>query len=136
MIDPRFRLLDEPGTNFGVRFPTELRIANGLPKGKTLPWSKLVKHNLFDVSNVPPHSRLCAFGIAALDRSQDPSVAGERLLRPTLHLQRAFPRLAQQVHENIEHLEHDTVPGSQRNVVVEFRVLGDGGVSQTLLFLL
>ena len=112
------------------RFSHELRIANSRTyspnPGETLPWSKLLKYDLFDVFNVPPHGRLCRLGIVALDRSQDPAVAGERLLRAPFHLQRAFARIAQQVHENVEHLQHDTVTGSQSNALVEFRMLVDG----------
>src|SRR5208282_6128344 len=64
----------------------ELRIANRQPKG-TLPWSKLVKYDLFDVFNVPPHRRLCRLGIVALDRSQDPAVACERPFGAAFQLQ-------------------------------------------------
>src|SRR5271167_1453008 len=95
-------------------------------KGK-LPWSKLVKYYLFNVFNMTPHSILCRLGIVALDRSQDPAVAGERLLRAPFQLQRTLPRFAQQVHEYVDHFQNDTVTGGQRNAVVEFRILIDAG---------
>src|SRR5277367_3686734 len=98
------------------------------------PQSELVKHDLFDVFNVSPHRRLCRVSIVALDRSQDPAVSGERLLRASFYLQRAFPRVAQQVHDNVENFKHDTVTRSQSNAVMKFSILSDSSVSLTLLF--
>src|ERR1700735_1650387 len=99
--------------------------------------SKLsVRHDLFDVFNVPPHGRLCRFSIVALEGSQDSPVPCERLLRAPFHLQRLFSRVAQQVHQSIDHFQHDAVAGSESNAVVKFRVLGDGGISLTLRFFL
>ena len=63
-------------------------------------------------------------------------MADERLLRPSFHLQRARPTVAQQVHYNVDHLQHHAVIGSQRDAVVELRVLGDGSFSLPLLLLL
>src|ERR1700680_1877642 len=83
---------------------------------------------------MPPHGGLGSFGIMALDGSQDPAVPGKRLLRTPFHLQRSFPRIAQQVHESVEHFQNDTVPRSHSNAVMEFRVLGDRGLSLLLLF--
>jgi len=53
---------------------------------------------------VPPHGRLCGFGVVALDGSENPPVAGERFLRAPFQLQLALPRVAQQVHERIDDL--------------------------------
>jgi len=43
----------------------------------TLSRSKPLKYNLFDVFDVPPHSCLCRFSVTALNRSQNPPVAGD-----------------------------------------------------------
>src|ERR1700685_3285707 len=106
-------------------------------RDETLRRSKLcIEYDLFHVFNVPPHRGLCRFRIASLDGSQNPTVPGERLLRASFHLQRVFTRVAQQVHQGVDHLQHDTVTGSQGDAVVEFRVLANGRVSATLRFLL
>src|SRR5271157_5922671 len=90
-------------------------------------WLKLLKYDLFNVLNVPSHRRLRSLTIVAFNRSQDPAVAGERLLWASFQLQRAFPGFPQQVHQNIEHFEHDTVSGSQSHAVMKFGVLGNTG---------
>ena len=54
----------------------------------------MIKYDLFDIFNVPPHRRLGAFRIVALDCSQNSAVTRQRFLRATFHLQRAFPRVA------------------------------------------
>src|SRR5208283_3887352 len=103
---------------------------------KILRWSKPVQYDLLDVFDVPAHGRLCGFGIATLDGSYNPSVPSERFLLAPWHLQGAFTRVAQQVHKNVKHLEHDTVTGGQSNAVVEFRILVDGGFPTRHLSLL
>ena len=98
-------------------------------QGRILPGQSLsfVEHDLFDVFNMPPHRRLCRFGIVAFNGGQNSTVSGKRFMRAALQLQRTFPRFAQQIHENVEHLQHHTIAGSQRNAVVEFCVLLNAG---------
>src|SRR3984893_10176264 len=92
----------------------------------TSTWSSnLVKYDLFAVLDAPPHGIPSGLGVVALDGSQNPAVAGKRLLRASLHLQRPFPRIAQQIHEDVEDLQHDAIIGSQSNAIVEFGVLGN-----------
>src|SRR3984885_15449382 len=126
----------EPPVRRQIPVPHDWRIANRQPTEEILRRSKLVKYDLFHVFNVPPHCSLCGFGVLALDGSQNSPVARERFLRSTFHLHRPFPRFAQQIHENVEHLQHNTVSRSQSDAVVKFRIFGNGRFSTRQSFLL
>src|SRR5580698_13132 len=119
-----------------IRFPTLLQIANGRPTTRSRSGSELVKYDLFYVLNVPAHGRFRGFPIVAFDGGQNPPMSSERFLWPTLHLQRAFPRVAQQVHDDVQHFQHDAIPRSQSNAVMEFRVFSDRAFASNLFFFL
>jgi|SRR5713226_1386300 len=80
---PLKKLTATPNVMQSLSRESESRVADSWRKSSSL---QLLNYDLFDVFNVPPHSSLRSFGIVALDGSQDPAVAGERLLRAPFQL--------------------------------------------------
>src|SRR5207302_9397396 len=106
-----------------------ISIANNRPIGEPPFLSELVEHDLFYILNVSPHRIFRRLRMKALDRCHNPAVTREGLLRTSLHLQGAFPGLAQQIHDDVQHLQDYGVFRSHRHAVVEFRVFLDRDVA-------
>ena len=63
-------------------------------------------------------------------------MASKRLFRAPFHLQGAFPRVTQQIHENVSTFSTTLLPEARATALVEFRVLSHRGGSLRQLRLL